>query len=213
MSYNKIIVENGEIIYKNKDLNKLTLTERKKMLGNDIGIIVQDSISSLNPIKKVSSQFIDLMSEKFNMDKKMSLKSAKNILKKFKCSENILQKYPFQLSGGQRQRVVIAMTFLLKPDLLLADEPTTALDVTTQSQILDEIIKMKEEYNTSVIIISHNLKVISKIADTIVVMKDGKILEIGEKTEILKNPKSDYTKLLIKCIPSIYFDKSKRLGQ
>lgn len=213
LSYNKIIVENGEIIYKNKDLNKLTLTERKKMLGNDIGIIVQDSISSLNPIKKVSSQFIDLMSEKFNMDKKMSLKSAKNILKKFKCSENILQKYPFQLSGGQRQRVVIAMTFLLKPDLLLADEPTTALDVTTQSQILDEIIKMKEEYNTSVIIISHNLKVISKIADTIVVMKDGKILEIGEKTEILKKPKSDYTKLLIKCIPSIYFDKSKRLGQ
>ena len=139
-----------------------------------------------------------------DISKEEASKKALNMLEQMMLPnpENIMKSYPFQLSGGMRQRVGIAMAMTFNPKLLIADEPTSALDVTTQSQIIRNMLELREKFNTGIIMVTHNLAVAAYISDKIIVMKDGKIVEQGSRDDILNNPKDDYTKSLLDAVPS-----------
>ncbi|MGL5820144.1 MAG: ABC transporter ATP-binding protein [Sarcina sp.] len=207
------IIKAGSIKFANKEILEINKKELQKFQGNLIGFIFQDSMNSLNPIRKIKKQFIEILKEKKNL----SSEQAENVAKDALISTNlvnveeVMNKFPFQLSGGQKQRIVIAMACALEPQLLIADEPTTALDVTVQAQILRELNSLRLKNNTSIILVSHNLGVISQICDTIAVMYNGKIIEYGKVEDVLKNPKNNYTKGLVNSIPTLDIDKSKRL--
>jgi len=204
-------VTGGSVLYQGRDLLNLNKREYRRVLGNEIGFIVQDSISSLNPIKRVKKQIQELLWEKRKIDKEQAYRMGQELLLRLHCAEDTMEKYPFQLSGGQRQRVIIAMAFLLSPKILLADEPTTALDVTVQAQILEEMQELKRIYNTGILLISHNLGVVSQVADEIGVMYRGRIVEYGTAKEILEEPRHPYTQALLRCIPDLQHPKGKRL--
>lgn len=204
-------VTSGRILFEDQDLAAISKAGRRRLLGNEIGMIVQDSISSLNPIKKIKIQIQELLQEKRGLGKEEAFRRGEELLLSLHCPRDIMNKYPFQLSGGQRQRVIIAMSFLLVPKLLLADEPTTALDVTIQAQILKEMLELKERYGTSILLISHNLGVVSQAADEIGVMYKGELVEYGPSQEILQNPLHPYTKALIRCIPDLGHARTERL--
>lgn len=207
----RLSVTEGSILFENQDLLKISEADRRKILGNEIGMIVQDSISSLNPIKKIKVQIQELLQEKQGLGKEEAYRRGEELLVSLSCPKDVMQKYPFQLSGGQRQRVIIAMSFLLAPKLLLADEPTTALDVTVQAQILKEMLVLKKKYGTAILLISHNLGVVSRAADEIGVMYKGELVEYGAVEDILKYPAHPYTKALIRCIPDLGHNRNTRL--
>lgn len=173
--------------------------------GRKISMIFQEPMTSLNPVMTCGNQLV----EAIRIPKKISKKEAKqysiNLFNEVQLPrpDNIFKSYPHQLSGGQRQRVMIAMAMSSKPPILIADEPTTALDVTVQRTILELIKKLQKKYNTGVIFISHDLAVVAQIADTIVVMKDGRVVETGTPSDIISNPKHNYTKALWACRPSL----------
>lgn len=173
--------------------------------GKEITMIFQDSRNTLNPVRKIGKQFIELIQEHSSLSKKEARTKAISMLEKMKLvdAENIMESYPYQLSGGMCQRVGIAMAMVFSPKLLLADEPTSALDVTTQAQIIEELIGLRKNYGTAIVIVTHNLAVAAHMSDRIIVMKDGEIIEEGKTLEVLKNPKNDYTKLLISSVPEL----------
>ncbi len=206
-----LTVTGGTISYGPQELLGLSGKAYRELLGNEIGMIVQDSISSLNPIKKVRTQIRELLKEKKGIDRETADCMGENLLLRMHCPKDIMGKYPFQLSGGQRQRVIIAMAFLLSPRILLADEPTTALDVTIQAQILQEMLELKEAYHTGILLISHNLGVVSQAADEIGVMYRGEMVEYGETEWILNKPKHPYTQALLRCIPDLARSRGERL--
>ena len=206
-----ILIDRGNILFYGTELGTLSSKERRELLGNRIGYIVQDSISSLNPIKKIKHQIIELMREKKGWKKEEALKKGLELLLKLGCPENTLEKYPFQLSGGQRQRALIAMTLMLEPELLLADEPTTALDVSVQAQILKEMKRLSREQGTAMVLVTHNMGLIAGIADEIAVMYKGEVVEYGEAGNIFRQPGHPYTGALLKCIPYLSQDRQKEL--
>lgn len=206
-----IIVDSGSILYSGSELLGLSRAERRTILGNEIGMIVQDSISSLNPIKKIGTQICELLREKRHLAKAEALRQGSEMLFRMGCPPDTMKKYPFQMSGGQRQRALIAMALLLQPGVLLADEPTTALDVTVQAQILKEIRSLADNYGTAVLLITHNFGVVAGIADDIAVMYRGEIVEFGRTEEILHQPRHPYTQALLQCIPDLHQDRSKQL--
>jgi len=192
-------INSGSIIYEEKDLLKLPLNEIEKIRGNKISTIFQEPMSSLNPLHTIDKQ----IKEMITTHKKKNLAglnaSVLNLLKEVNL-ENLMNRpniYSYELSGGQRQRVMIAMSIANNPDLLIADEPTTALDVTVQQQILSLLNNIQKKRKMSILFISHDLGVVNKIADYIYVMKDGEIIEHGEKLEIFNHPKNPYTKQLV----------------
>ena len=184
-------IENGSISFADsKDLMK----DISKYRGSEISMIFQDAGLSMNPIRTHK-----------NISKKEAEEIAKTWLRKLNLIdvERVLDSYPFELSGGMKQRVVLAMIMSQNPKLLLADEPTSALDVTVQAQVVKELKKIREEYNTAIIMVTHNMAVASYISDRIAVMKDGKILEFCTRDEIIKNPKTEYTKILLEAVPKL----------
>lgn len=193
----------GEIIYNGEDILRLNKKEAKKFHGEEMAIIFQDSANMLNPIRKIESQYIEYI----NTHRRMPKEEAKKLIKEkldmvgMINSEAVMKNYPFELSGGMSQRLGIAMAMTFTPKLLIADEPTSALDSTLQSQILFEMQKLKDNYDTGIIIITHNLGVAAILADKVIVMKDGKIVEQGSKYEVIENPQSDYARMLIDSIP------------
>jgi len=192
-------INNGSIIFNEKDLLKLPLKEIEKIRGNKISTIFQEPMSSLNPLHTIDKQIKEVITTHKNINKNELDQKVKKLLKEVNL-DNLLNRpklYSYELSGGQRQRVMIAMSIANNPDLLIADEPTTALDVTVQLQILELLKKIQQERKMSIMFISHDLGVVNKIADYIYVMKDGKIIESGAKSEIFINPKEDYTKQLV----------------
>jgi len=192
-------INNGRIIFNNKDLLKLPLKEIEKIRGNKISTIFQEPMSSLNPLHKIDKQIKEIITIHNKINSEKLNQSVLKLLKEVNL-EDLMNRpniYSYELSGGQRQRVMIAMSIANNPDLLIADEPTTALDVTIQQQILALLNKIQEKRKMSILFISHDLGVVNKIADYIYVMKDGKIIEHGEKSEIFKNPKDIYTKQLV----------------
>ena len=189
----------GSIIFKESDLLKLPLNEIEKIRGNKISTIFQEPMSSLNPLHTVDKQIKEMITTHNKKNIEELNESVLNLLKEVNLEDLINRPniYSYELSGGQRQRIMIAMSIANNPDLLIADEPTTALDVTVQQQILSLLNKIQKQRKMSILFISHDLRVVNKIADYIYVMKDGEIIEYGEKQEIFNNPQNVYTKQLV----------------
>jgi oligopeptide/dipeptide ABC transporter ATP-binding protein len=202
----------GQVYYNGEDLLKKSEKEMRQIRGNEIAMIYQDPVSTLNPMNKVGEQ----IAESLIIHKKANRKESKNIaIELMKAvgitdAEERFQHIPSQFSGGMSQRIMIAMAIACKPKILIADEPTTALDVTIQAEILDLLRSLKNEYNMSIILNTHDLGVVAEMADEVVVMYCGKIMEIARNKELFQNPINPYTKKLIECIPKID-DRKKRL--
>ena len=197
--------DGGQILFENKDLLKATDAEMRSIRGKDIAMIFQEPMSSLNPTFTIGFQVMEPLILHEGLDKKTARKRAIGLLEEVGIprANEIVDCYPHELSGGMRQRVMIAMGLACKPKLLIADEPTTALDVTIQAQILDLMRKIKSDLNTSILLITHDLGVVAEMADYVVVMYAGKVVEEGGVMEIFKNPSHPYTKGLLKSKPII----------
>ena len=199
-------IEGGSILYDGKDLLKISEKEYCNLRGSRISMVFQDPLSSLNPIVKVGKQITETMLLKGKMTKKSAKEKAIKLMEEVGIPEpeKRYNQYPFELSGGMRQRIVIAIALSANPDILICDEPTTALDVTIQSQILELINRLKEERQLSVVFISHDLGVVANMADKIAVMYAGKIVEYGSVDEIFYDPKHPYTWALLSSMPDLY---------
>ena len=197
--------DGGQILFENKDLLKATDAEMRSIRGKDIAMIFQEPMSSLNPTFTIGFQVMEPLILHEGLDKKTARKRAIGLLEEVGIprANEIVDCCPHELSGGMRQRVMIAMGLACKPKLLIADEPTTALDVTIQAQILDLMRKIKSDLNTSILLITHDLGVVAEMADYVVVMYAGKVVEEGGVMEIFKNPSHPYTKGLLKSKPII----------
>ena len=195
-------IESGNIFFLEKDILTLNKKELNKLRGKDIGMIFQDPNSTMDPIKTIEKQFIEYILEHNNISKKEAINLSKEYLLKLSLTDvdRILKSYPFELSGGMKQRVAIAMSMAQSPRLLLADEPTSALDVTVQAQVIQELKKIRENFKTAIILVTHNMGVASYISDKIAVMKDGELIEFGDKKQIINNPQKEYTKSLLNAV-------------
>ncbi|KHD34865.1 peptide ABC transporter ATPase [Clostridium acetobutylicum] len=198
-------IEGGEILFDGKDLIKMRQSDIREIRGNKISLIFQEPMTSLNPVFTVGEQIEEALILHKKMDKKQAKREAIKMLTMVRIprAEEIYKAYPHELSGGMRQRVVIAMAISCSPRLLIADEPTTALDVTIQAQILDIMRELKEKVNTSIMLITHDLGIVAEMADYVVVMYAGKIVEKAPVIELYKNPKHPYTVGLLKSKPVI----------
>ena len=205
------IITEGFINYKGTDLLNINLKTMQDIRGKKISYIFQDPQSTLHPLQKVGSQISEIVINHKIINKVKLNKEVLELLRNVKIidPERVVNLYPHQLSGGMRQRIGIAMAIANKPDIIIADEPTTALDVTVQAKILNIINDLKKEFNLSIIFISHDLNVVSKISDNIAVMFNGEIVEFGKTKKILNNPNNQYTKKLIKTSPRLSLVKKK----
>ena len=201
----KNVTKKGKIIFNDQNILNLSQKKFKKIRGNNISIIFQDPIAALNPVFKIKDQFYEVNLNNRPMSKKESFLIACKALEKvsIRDPERVLESYPFQLSGGLAQRVVITMAMINKPELLLADEPSTALDVTIQNQALDLMHDLTQETNTAVLLITHNMGVVRKFAEKVYVIFRGVIVEEGTKDQVFKNPGHPYTKALLSSIPKL----------
>lgn len=193
----------GEIWFNEKDLLKANKKEMQRLRGNDISMIFQEPMSALNPVLKIGEQLMEPLLEHETISGRAAKKRAIELISLVGIPrpQEIFNSYPHQLSGGMLQRVMIAIAISCKPKLLIADEPTTALDVTIQAQILDMLRTIKEEQNMSILFITHDLGVVAEIADYVIVMYAGKVIEQAPVIELFKNPKHPYTKGLLKAKP------------
>ena len=198
-------VTGGEILYKGKDLVKLSEKEMQKLRGNEISMIFQEPMTSLNPIIQCGKQIAESLRLHRGMNKKEAAEEAVRMMKAVGIAnpEVRAHEYPHQMSGGMRQRVMIAMALACQPQILIADEPTTALDVTIQAQILDLIRDLNREMNAAVLFITHDLGVVSELCDTVIVMYTGHIVEQAPVRELFRDPKHPYTVGLLNAIPAI----------
>ena len=199
----KNLKTDGQIIFNGKELNKLSSKEYQKIRGKEISIIFQEPMSSLNPSMKCGDQISEIIINHEKINKKIAKKKSIELIQKvqLKNPELVFEKYPFQLSGGQQQRVMIAIAIACKPKLLIADEPTTSLDSIVRNDIISLIKSLQNEYSMGVLFISHDLKLVSKFADNLIVLKEGIIIEKGVSSQIFNSPKEKYTQHLINSIP------------
>lgn len=206
-------IEHGEIIFNGKHMEELSSSERRKIRGRDIAMIFQDPMTALNPLKKVGEHINEVLIRHKKMSKTQAKVDAIKVLELvgIPSPNRRINQYPHQFSGGMRQRVMIAMALSCSPKLLIADEPTTALDVTIQAQILELLKKLKEENGMSVVLITHDLGVVASLCSRIVVMYAGMIMEEGTSEEIFYSPKHPYTKALLNSIPKHDIDEKSRL--
>lgn len=194
----------GAIIYKGKDILGLNKKEVRSMRGKDISMIFQDPVNSLDPIMKVGEQISEMLRIKEGLKKKDAEDRAKELLGQVGLEpvEERIRQYPFEMSGGMMQRVMIAIAIACKPDLLIADEPTTALDVTTQKQILKLMMDIRDKTGMAILIVTHNLGVVAEICDTVSVMYAGQVMEHADVSTLFSNPLHPYTKALMSSSPS-----------
>lgn len=198
-------ITQGNIRFQNELLTGKTKEEWREYRGTKMSMIFQDCGGTLNPIRKIGKQYVEYICTHSKMSRAQAWKKAVEILEKMRLpeGENIMKSYPHQLSGGMRQRVGIALAMTFQPQLLLADEPTSALDVTTQAQIVRQMVELRDNYDTGIIIVTHNLGVASYMADQLIVMKDGEIVDHGSRDDVIHNPSSDYTKALLEAVPEM----------
>ncbi|ARC30218.1 MULTISPECIES: ABC transporter ATP-binding protein [Bacillus] len=196
-------VVGGDILYGGKSLLGMKEKELRSLRGNDIAMIFQEPMTSLNPVFTVGEQIVETLREHELLSKNEAYKKAIELIRKVGIAraDEIVHSYPHELSGGMLQRIMIAVALSCNPKLLIADEPTTALDVTIQAQILDLLRQIKEEFKTSILLITHDLGVVAEMADYVVVMYGGKVIEEAPVLEIFQNPKHPYTKGLLKSKP------------
>lgn len=199
------VIAGGEIIYEDKDLLKLSKREIGRIRGKEISIIFQEPMSSLNPVLTIGDQITEPLMLHLLLDRKEAKKRAIELIELVGIprAEQIFDAYPHELSGGMRQRIMIAIALSCNPKLLIADEPTTALDVTIQAQILDLMREIKKKLGTAIMLITHDLGVVAEMADYVVVMYAGKVIEEAPVLELFKDPQHPYTKGLLKAKPVI----------
>lgn len=206
-------VTNGEVILDGKDLQKLSEKEMREIRGGKMSMIFQEPMSSLNPAMRIDKQMIEGIRLHTNLSKQEARERAAKILQQVGIPdpERVLKNYPHQLSGGMSQRVMIAMAMSCNPQLLIADEPTTALDVTIQAQIMDLMRELKEKMNTAIILVTHDLGVVANFADRIQVMYAGQVVERGTAREIFYDSKHPYTWALLSSVPKLAKESKQEL--
>ncbi|MCH4827494.1 MAG: ABC transporter ATP-binding protein [Planococcus sp. (in: firmicutes)] len=205
-------IKGGEILFQDKDLTKLSEKKMREIRGNDIAMIFQEPMTSLNPLFTIGNQLREAIKiHKKDWSKDQVQERAIEMMKLVGLPrpEGLMKEYPHQLSGGMRQRVMIAMALLCDPKVLIADEPTTALDVTIQSQILKLIKNLNERLNTAVLLITHDLGVVAETCERVVVMYSGKVVEEGPVHTIFNDPQHPYTKGLLESVPDMRFKKER----
>ena len=203
----------GTVNFNGHEIEKMTEKEFRKIRGNEVSIIFQDPMTSLNPVYTIGNQIVEVILLHTNKTKKEAYERARELLELVGINEPTkrLKQYPHELSGGMRQRVMIAIALACEPKLLIADEPTTALDVTIQAQILELMQELRKKLGMSIIMITHDLGVVASMCEKIAVMYAGHIVEYGTADEIFYNPSHEYTKGLIKSIPKLNTEKIERL--
>lgn len=195
-------VVNGEIFFLEQDILQMRTQEIQKVRGKKISMIFQEPISALNPIMTIGSQITEVIRQHEHVTEKEALARAEDLLHKVGIADpkSRLMQYPHEFSGGMRQRIMIAMAIACNPKLLIADEPTTALDVTVQAQILDLLKSLQEEFKMGVLLITHNLGIVAGYADRVLVMRKGRIVESNEVDSLFETPKHPYTKTLLDSV-------------
>jgi peptide/nickel transport system ATP-binding protein len=197
----------GEIIYNGKNILKISNKEMRQIRGKDISIVFQDPMTSLDPIMRVKDHFLELArAHDPKVKEEEVIKVASEALEAAGVSAKRLDNYPFEFSGGMRQRVMIALGIALKPNIIVADEPTTSLDVVVQEQIMEVFRNLKKTKDMSIILITHDLGVVAELADKVVVMYAGEVMEYADVYNLYKNPLHPYTQLLLKSVPNIKID-------
>lgn len=198
-------ITGGSILFNGKDLTKLSDGQMRGIRGKEMAMIFQDAGAYLNPRLKIGKQYLETILVHQSVSKSEATELAERMLRKMKLSdpERIMNFYPFQLSGGMKQRVAIAMAMSMEPKLLLADEPTSALDVTVQAQVVQEMMSLRDEFGTSIVIVTHNMGVASQMADYIAVMYNGELMEFGTRDQVINTPKSEYTRKLLSVVPEL----------
>jgi peptide/nickel transport system ATP-binding protein len=203
----------GEVLYKGRDVLEMRESELQQVRGNEMAMIFQDPMTSLNPVYTVGDQICEAIQVHEDIDGKAALRRSVELLKQVGIPnpETRVFDYPHQFSGGMRQRAMIAMALACNPDVLIADEPTTALDVTIQAQIIELIDRLKDEFNSAVILITHDLGVVADVADEILVMYAGRVVEHAPKRQLFYDPQMPYTWGLLGSIPRLDRPKAERL--
>lgn len=198
-------IDSGEILFEGKDVVKLSSEDMRKLRGTDLAMIFQEPMTSLNPGLKIGYQIEEVYRRVIGLGKEEARRKSLEMLEMVELPrpKSMMKSYPYELSGGQRQRVMIAIALASKPKLLIADEPTTALDVTIQAEVLDLMNRLKEETGTSILLITHDLGVVAEMADYVAVMYGGKIVEQAEVFELFDHPLHPYTQGLLKARPTI----------
>ncbi|MGA9330752.1 MAG: ABC transporter ATP-binding protein [Bradyrhizobium sp.] len=197
------IITSGRIAFEGRDLLKMREAERRGLLGRRIALIPQDPMTSLNPVKRVGAQIGSLLRHHLGLSKRAALLRATELLTEvaIRDPQRVLSLYPHEISGGMRQRVLIAMAFACDPSLVIADEPTTALDVTVQRQVLQLVERLRRRYGSAVLFITHDLGVVAKICRSMTVLHAGRVLEEGETADVLARPRHAYTRALLAATP------------
>lgn len=198
-------IAEGEILLEGKDIAHISEEEKRKLRGGQISMIFQEPMTSLNPVMRIGKQLTECILQHENISKEEAYKKAEDMLRKTGVPrvEHMMKEFPFQLSGGQRQRVMIAMALVCRPKILIADEPTTALDVTIQAQILDLMNDLKKDIGTSILFITHDLGVVAEVCDEVVVMYCGRVVEKADVRSLFAKPSHPYTKGLLGSIPKL----------
>lgn len=203
-------IVSGQILYHEQDIVQMSQKEILSLRGRKIAMIFQDPLTSLNPLFRIDQQFIEtLLTHEKGLEKKSAFMRAEKILESLGISPERLLEYPHQMSGGMRQRIMIGMGLILNPDLLIADEPTTSLDVIVEAQFLDLLNDLRRQYNLTIILITHNLGNVAQLADRITVMYGGTIAETGPAGAIFEDPLHPYSQGLLSSIPNIKLDQPK----
>jgi len=204
----------GEILYDGKDMTKCSAEDWRHVSGKTAAMIFQDSGSMMDPIRTIGEQFVEYIQTHDAIGTKEAAAQAQDMLARMHLSNpaNVMKSFPFELSGGMRQRVGVAMAMFFRPQLLLADEPTSALDVTTQAQVVKELMKICREDGTAIILVTHNLGVATYMSDKIMVMQNGSVVEHGTAEEVIEHPQKDYTKELLRAVPQIGGERYDTVG-
>ena len=196
-------VTSGEILFDGRDMLTISDKERRSILGEEISMIFQDPMTSLNPSMRVGDQIVEMIRLHKKIGKKEAMVEAENLLEMVGIRRERARSYPHQFSGGMKQRVVIAIALACRPKLIIADEPTTALDVTIQAQVMNLIKELKEKFGTSMILITHDLGIVAEICDKVAIMYAGQIVEYASVEKVYNNPSHPYTNGLFNSIPKL----------
>ncbi|MDZ5610446.1 ABC transporter ATP-binding protein [Bacillus pseudomycoides] len=208
LDYKTMSIE-GSIQLHGRELNGLSASEMRRIRGKEIALIMQNPMNAFTPVYTIGNQFIETIRTHTALTKKEAFELAANSLHDVNLPNplDVMHRYPFQLSGGMLQRVMIAISLCLRPSVIIADEPTTALDVTNQLQVLQQLDFIRSEYGTSILLISHDLGVISELADDVIVMQRGRIVEKADVYQLFDHPQHEYTKKLLHARPKLQFNE------